>query len=102
MKHMSRLARIERMVVLLSCAVLVVGVILLADLWDANKLRSDLRKVAQDEASSSRMRLHTFVLPGRLPKPGNYRLDRPAQPGAQPSTGHNSPGVQPPTLSDTL
>ena len=102
MTPLSRLVRIERIVVLLTVAVLVVGLMVLLDLRDASRLRSDLRQMVQDANSSPRMRLHSFLVPGRLPVPGHYRLDRPPQPGAQPSTEHNPPGVQQPIPSDTF
>jgi hypothetical protein len=102
MTNMSRLVRIERMVVLLAFAVLVVGLMVLVDLRDAARLRSDLRQMVQDAASPPRMRLHSFLLPGRLPRPGNYQLDRPPQPGAQPFKEQNSPDVKQPNLGHAL
>ncbi len=102
MTPLSRLVRIERIVVLLTVAVLVVGLMVLLDLRDASRLRSDLRQLVQDANSSPRVRLHSFLVPGQLPEPGHYQLNRPPPPDAQPSREHNSPGVNQPNPSDTF
>jgi len=72
---MSRLVRIERIVMLIAVAVLVVGILVLVDLREAGRLRFALQQMAEQSASCPTMRPPASYTPGRLPEPQHYRFD---------------------------